>query len=156
MYRSRRWLPRRSRSAKKHGINRKVRCQNTFFNLLFHSECFLGSRVLTHEGSVPSACQRVSTWRGACLNPPRSGEGTALHTGEESFNTHASKPVQSFTETLILPFHQPFSPHLQNGFLGENAKLPFWLSVYKRIARKLRCTKMGSSGESFKRGHHMR
>lgn len=37
---------------------------------------------LTHKGSMPSACQRSSSWRGTRLSPPCSGEATVAATGE--------------------------------------------------------------------------
>lgn len=154
LYRSRRWLPRRSRSAKKHGIKGKVRWQNTFFNLLFHSaECFLGSRVLTHEGSVPSACQQVSTWRGACLNPPRSGGGTALHTGGESSSVSTHMQANLRTVSLKLRFFfftisPTFQPPFTECFFGWKCKTSI-LAVHFKSCLKTEVYKEGIQWREF-------
>lgn len=76
---------------------------------------------LTHEGSVPSACQRVSTWRGACLNPPRSGEGTALQTGEE-FQHTCKQTCAEFHWNFDFTISPTFQPPFTECFFGWKCK----------------------------------
>lgn len=109
---------------------------------------------LTHERSVPSACQRVSSWRGARLNPPRSGEATVAAAGErccarrerlvgdQRTCKHAGAHFHwSFGFSLYKPLLPVFRWKSNASVLA--AQKNAWNWRYKND------TKMGSGGESL-------